>query len=116
MDTQSFDASRLTQQYSDSDCRGDMCPTCDCDGRNVNDTWFVEYQNYWFRWQNFAICAKCECLADYYSGESYAYCEDYSNYYAVGSQSCPAQDKVYSCHRDWHNSSGITLLYSFVFK
>ena len=116
MDSQSYDTSRLFATESDlgPSC-GYNCPSCDCDGRDKGDTWYVEYQDSYDNINNYASCALCECKMDY-DGNKYADCEYVDGHVAGGLSSC-SNDIVdgYQCHwsETYTGKKETHLLYNF---
>ena len=98
METQSYDASRLFTTDSGPSCNYN-CPSCDCDGRDKGDTWYVEYQDSSdVAVNSFVSCALCECKMDS-DGNKYADCEYTDGDFGGGVSSC-SNDIVdgYQCH------------------
>ena len=108
MDSQSFNVSRMYTLATGPECDYN-CPKCDCDGRDVGDTWYVEWQNVYDVLQGEARCSECECKSDG-EGNTYAYCDYYYvDDYPIGSQTCPApEEETYECHIE-SSTSGISL-------
>ena len=109
MDTGSYDTDRLFATDSGPTCYS--CPKCDCGSYELNDTWYVEYQDYYDLRDDEAHCVKCTCNKDYYDN-LYADC-DYVDEYAVGEATCNVSTGIkygnddnapYSCHNQESNS------------
>ena len=94
-----------------------QCPKCNCDGRNVGDIWYQEYQNVRDLAANEIKCTKCECKTDAY-GNNYADCEYGGSYiYGIDSQSCTLEEEdPWECHIAGSSTSGKFYSFSFVFR
>ena len=107
MDSQEFDTTRMFTTDTGPVC-GSSCPKCDCDGRDIGDIWYIEYQSVYDIAVNEAKCSKCECKTDN-KGNNYADCESPGSDYVIDSQSCPAQEEEsYQCH-DEESTTGTSI-------
>ena len=116
IETQTYDASRLFTTNIGPLCGYpkyyNLCPKCDCDGRNVGDIWYVETQT--LRIYDEATCAVCECKTDE-NGNNYADCDNVGNDYIVGSRSCPIDaSSEFQCHSKDRQNSGLMILPSML--
>ena len=126
MDTRSYNTSRLFANNFRSSLSCGYCPECDCGEYNVDDTWYVEYQDYDDIKSNQASCTKCTCKMDSYYGNplknyTYADCE-YGDSYDIGSDTCDSINGLasisstnYYCHRDYPSASNGILIFSLIF-
>ena len=123
MDTGSYDTSRLFPSDEGPNC-GYSCPRCDCGEYNYNDTWYVEYRDYYDFQYDEASCMKCTCKQDSWYGNplnNYTYVDcDSSDSYDIGTATCDpvtgidytsipgtTNDNVYYCHNQYNTRNGM---------
>ena len=111
MDTESFDASRLFTTDTGPECSSWSCPKCDCDGRDVGETWYTEFQDDFDYKYGYASCAECTCYdGSWNGGNNYASC-DYLNFYKIGEGKCPQTDEGLACYTNSYTEGGETVYY-----
>ena len=108
MNTGSYDTNRLFTTDAGPSCYS--CPKCDCGEYELDDTWYVEFQDYYDLRNDQATCMQCTCMKDY-NDNLYADCDYNYDSYDIGDKTCnvntgTGDDDEYSCHSQ-ESTSGL---------